>query len=48
MLPPVANLLAPDGPIARRLSGFEARPQQIEMATAVEQSLKSGERLFVD
>ena len=48
MLPPVANLLAPDGPIARRLSGFEARPQQIEMATAVEQSLKSGERLFVE
>ena len=48
MLPPVANLLAPDGPIARRLSGFEARPQQIEMATAVEQALKSGERLFVE
>lgn len=48
MLPPVANLLAPDGPIARRLHGFEARPQQIEMASAVEQALKSGERLFVE
>ena len=48
MLPPVANLLAPDGPIARRLHGFEARPQQIEMASAVEQALKGGERLFVE
>ncbi|MAD78398.1 MAG: helicase [Planctomycetaceae bacterium] len=48
MLPPVANLLAPDGPIARRLSGFEARPQQIEMASAVENALKGGERLFVE
>lgn len=48
MLPPVANLLAPDGPIARRLDGFEARPQQIEMATAVETALRSGERLFVE
>ncbi|MCP4834853.1 MAG: ATP-dependent DNA helicase [Phycisphaera sp.] len=48
MLPPVANMLAPDGPIARRLAGFEARPQQIEMATAVETALRSGERLFVE
>ncbi|MEE2971876.1 MAG: helicase C-terminal domain-containing protein, partial [Planctomycetota bacterium] len=48
MVPPVANLLAPDGPIARRLDGFEARPQQIEMATAVEQALRTGERLFVE
>ena len=48
MLPPVANMLAPDGPIARRLDGFEARPQQIEMATAVETALRAGERLFVE
>ena len=48
MLPPVANLLSPEGPIARRLDGFEARPQQIEMATAVESALRSGERLFVE
>ena len=48
MLPPVANLLASDGPIARRLPGFEPRPQQIEMATAVERALAGNERLFVE
>ena len=35
MLPPVDNLLASDGPIARRLEGYEPRRQQIEMASAV-------------
>ncbi|MFM1831876.1 MAG: hypothetical protein RLZZ461_192 [Planctomycetota bacterium] len=48
MLPPVANLLTSDGPIARRLPGFEPRPQQIEMATAVERALAGNERLFVE
>ena len=48
MLPPVANLLAANGPIARRLPGFEPRPQQIEMATAVERTLARDERLFVE
>ena len=48
MLPPVDNLLAPDGPIARRLEGYEPRRQQIEMASAVESALRSGERLFVE
>ena len=48
MLPPVANLLSVDGPIARRLPGFEPRPQQIEMATAVERTLARNERLFVE
>ena len=48
MLPPVSNLLAEGGPIARRLPGFEPRPQQVEMATAVERTLSRNERLFVE
>lgn len=48
MLPPVSNLLAEGGPIARRLPGFEPRPQQIEMATAVERTIARNERLFVE
>lgn len=44
----VANLLAPDGAIARRLPGFESRPQQVEMAAAVEQTLKTQGRLIVE
>jgi ATP-dependent DNA helicase DinG len=44
----VANLLSPDGAIARRLEAFESRPQQVEMAAAVEQALDNRSRLLVE
>lgn len=44
----VENLLSPDGPIARRLDGFELRPQQLEMASAVERTLQHKGRLIVE
>jgi ATP-dependent DNA helicase DinG len=48
MILPARSMLAPDGPVARRLKGFEPRPQQVEMATAVEEALLKRERLFVE
>ena len=48
MILPARSMLAPDGPVARRLADFEARPQQLEMATAVEDALAAKERLFVE
>jgi ATP-dependent DNA helicase DinG len=46
----VRHLLAPeaDGPVARRLEGFETRPQQLEMAAAVERVLADRGRLLVE
>jgi ATP-dependent DNA helicase DinG len=44
----VANLLSVDGPVARRLEGFEPRPQQLEMAAAVETALEQRGRLLVE
>ncbi len=44
----MTNLLSPDGPIARRIAGFEARPQQTEMARAVEQALANRGHLLVE
>ncbi len=38
----VAAALAPGGPIARALAGFEARPSQIEMARAVAGAFERG------
>jgi ATP-dependent DNA helicase DinG len=43
-----ARLLAPDGPIGRRLPGFEVRPQQLEFALAVERSLQQGRHLVAE
>lgn len=48
MILPARSMLAPDGPVARRLKGFESRPQQVAMATAVEEALSKRERLFVE
>ncbi|MFW5653505.1 MAG: ATP-dependent DNA helicase, partial [Planctomycetota bacterium] len=42
------TLLAPDGPIARRLPGFEVRPQQREMAQQVAGALNRHECLWVE
>ena len=44
----VCNLLSVDGAIARRLQGFESRPQQVEMAAAVEKTLEQCGRLLVE
>ena len=43
------DLLGPGGAIARRLGDdFEARPQQLEMANAVEQAFVTGKHLLVE
>lgn len=44
----VRELLGPEGPIARRLPDFEARPQQLEMAEAVEAALRSSRHLIAE
>ncbi len=43
-----ASMLAPGGPISRRLPEFESRPQQVEMAAAVEHTLSQRGRLMVE
>ncbi|MHC4115866.1 MAG: ATP-dependent DNA helicase [Planctomycetota bacterium] len=42
------EVLAPGGTISRSLSGFEARPQQVEMARAVQKAVLDGRRLAVE
>lgn len=44
----VCSLLSPEGAIARRLPGFESRPQQLEMAAAVGHALDTKGRLVVE
>ena len=41
-------LLSDTGAIARRLPGFEVRPQQLAMAAAVERAFEERQRLFVE
>jgi len=43
-----AELLGPDGPLARSLPAYEARPAQLEMARAVEQALASDRVLICE
>jgi ATP-dependent DNA helicase DinG len=43
-----ASILGPDGLIARRLSGYEARPQQLEMADAVAAAIAGRHHLMVE
>ncbi|MHC4947578.1 MAG: ATP-dependent DNA helicase, partial [Planctomycetota bacterium] len=42
------TLLAESGPVARRLGSFEVRPQQLEMASAVDDVLETRGRLLVE
>ncbi len=42
------ELLAEGGPLARVLPGYESRPEQLAMATAVEHALESGTGLLVE
>jgi ATP-dependent DNA helicase DinG len=44
----VEGLLAPEGPIARRLPGFEVRPQQLDLARAVERALEQKRHLIAE
>jgi ATP-dependent DNA helicase DinG len=44
----VPYLLSPEGPVARRLGGFESRPQQVAMAEAVDRTLAARGRLLVE
>ena len=44
----VDTLLGPTGPIARRLPDFEARPQQLAMARAVEQAVRQRKHLIAE
>lgn len=44
----VAALLGPAGPIARRLPDFEARPQQLDLAMAVERALTDRKHLIAE
>jgi ATP-dependent DNA helicase DinG len=44
----VASLLGREGPIARRLEGFEVRPQQLQFATAVERAFAAGRHLIAE
>lgn len=44
----VQDLLGPKGPIARRLADFEVRPQQVELASAVERALRDRRHLIAE
>ena len=45
----LADILGPDGSVAKRLGAkYEHRPQQAEMAAAVEQALQNGGHLLVE
>src|SRR5690348_7916869 len=41
-------ILGPDGAIARRLPGYEARPEQLRMAEAVARAIDEGGHLMVE
>lgn len=43
-----AAILGPDGRIAKRLSHYEHRPQQLEMAAAVAAALRDGQHLIAE
>src|SRR6478672_12703304 len=43
-----ADILGPDGRIAARLANYEQRPQQLEMAAAVEQAIAAKRHLVVE
>ncbi len=47
-IPKPTTLLAPGGPVARRLERFEERPQQKEMLAAVTAALRDGSHLLVE
>lgn len=44
----VAGVLGPDGPVARRLTTYEQRPEQLQMALAVERAIEEQQHLLVE
>src|SRR5437868_5642930 len=42
------TFLSPGGPVARRLTQFELRPQQLDMAAAVEKAFTDEQHLIVE
>lgn len=44
----IADILGPEGSIARRLSGYEVRPEQLAMASAVEKAIRERRHLMVE
>jgi ATP-dependent DNA helicase DinG len=42
------EILGPDGAVARRLSGYEHRSEQLEMAALVERAIEAGRHLAVE
>ncbi len=44
----ITSVLGPDGAVARRLQAYEVRPQQLEMAAAVERAFAEGHHLLVE
>ena len=44
----VASLLSPDGPLARRFSGYEYRAEQVAMLRSVVRAFNAGEHLVVE
>ena len=44
----VADVLGPGGVIARRLPGYEPRPEQLAMAEAVENALANKKHLIAE
>lgn len=48
MSPSVAEFLAPGGAIARRLSGYEERPEQTALATAIERAFAQRRHLVAE
>jgi ATP-dependent DNA helicase DinG len=44
----IGEVLAPGGAVSKSLAGFEVRPQQVEMACAVQKALVDGRHLAVE
>jgi len=44
----IQEVLAPGGPIAKSFSGFESRPQQMQMAAAVQKAFAAGRHLVTE
>jgi ATP-dependent DNA helicase DinG len=44
----IGDVLAAGGPVSKSLTGFETRPQQVQMARAVQQGFVDGRRLAVE
>jgi len=44
----IASVLGPEGAVARRLTGYEIRPEQLDMAAAAERAFTEGHHLLVE